>query len=505
MNQKEPKFAVNDRIRVRLAPSPTGWFHLGNARTALYNYLFAKKHKGKFILRIEDTDKARSEGKYEKDLIEGLLWLGLRWDEGPGKKGRFGPYRQSERTPIYKKYLAKMIEEGSAFYCFHTQGELAKEREKLKREKKPLVHKCSFRNFPLKEAEKLKVKKSFIIRFKTPENQAITFNDLIRGRISFKTNTLGDFSIAREIDKPLYNFSAAIDDWEMKISHVIRGEDHISNTPKQILIHRALQMNSPQYAHIPLIFGPDKKKLSKRHGKTALRDYRHLGYLPEALINFLAFLGWNPGDEREIFSLKELEKEFSLERIRKSAAIFDIKRLNFLNGYYIRKLTSKNFTLRCIPFLEKANLIKKTGKDFEVQTWKETISFEKLSSICQLEKKRLNRLCDIASVLQFIFCKQPNFPKELLIWKKTTDKQTLKNLQELLRSLLALKEEEFQERILRKKIETTIGQREKGQFLWPLRVALSGRRASPGPFEIMAVLGRKKTLSRIKYAINLLK
>ncbi len=337
-----------EKIRTRFAPSPTGPFHIGSARTALFNFLFAKKYGGQFILRIEDTDIERSEPEYEKGITDGLEWLNIRYDEGP--------CRQSSRLDIYSEYLRKLLNDGNAFYCFHSKEFLEEEAG--------LAHHCDFKKMRIQDLEKRLKKENAVIRFKTPFDLEIAFNDLIRGEIRFNSNALGgDFSLAKTKgpDKflPLYNFAVVIDDFEMNISHVIRGEDHISNTPKQILLQQALKIPTPKYAHLPLILGPDRTKLSKRHGTVGIRDYKKEGYLPEALVNFMAFLGWNPGDEREIYSLPSLIKELSLERIQKGGAIFNIKRLDFLNGFYIRQRSSEKLTELCLPYLLGAGFIEK--------------------------------------------------------------------------------------------------------------------------------------------------
>mgnify|MGYP001563603721 FL=1 len=317
-------------IRVRIAPSPTGPLHIGTARTALFNYLFSRRYGGQFIMRIEDTDLERSDAKYEEDILEGLSWLGIAWDEGP--------YRQSERIEIYRKYIEKLLAEDKAFYCFHSVRELEEEKQKLMEGKKPVLHLCEYRTMGAGGRTAPKDGKSdSIVRFKTPAGKKITWHDAIRGDLSFESDLVGDFSIAKRVDVPLYNFAVVVDDCTMEISHVIRGEDHISNTPKQLLLIEALGFPVPQYAHLPLILGSDRSKLSKRHGATSVAEYRAQGYLPEALFNFMALLGWNPGGTEEIFSKEELAKEFSLERVQKSGAVFDIKKLDWMNGEYIRK------------------------------------------------------------------------------------------------------------------------------------------------------------------------
>jgi len=329
MNPEEFKFIKPGEIRVRIAPAPTGFLHIGLARTAFFNYLFAKKYQGIFILRIEDTDRERSKPEYEKDIMEGLKWLGIEWDEGPDIGGDYGPYRQSEKKEIYAKYLKKLLDENKAYHCFCSEEELEAQRQyQLSIGEAPRYSgKCA--SLPKEVVEKyLTEGKPWVLRFRIP-GKKIEFEDLIRGKVEFDTSLMGDTVIAKNLFTPLYNFACVIDDFEMQVSHVIRGEDHISNTPKQILLQEALGFPQPKYAHLPLILGPDRTKLSKRHGAISVSEYKREGYLPEALINFMAFLGWNPGGEREIYSLASLIKEFSLEAVQKSGAIFNIKRLDF--------------------------------------------------------------------------------------------------------------------------------------------------------------------------------
>ena len=455
--------AEKQQIRVRFAPSPTGLFHIGTARTALFNYLFAKKNKGKFILRIEDTDLERSEKKYEKDIIENLKWLELKWD------GEI--YYQSKRTEIYEKHIKKLLDSGQAFWCDHTKEELEKEKKEQIALKQAPKHICNRRN---------KAKKG-IIRFHCPDEK-IVFDDLIKGKLEFDGGLLGDIGIAKNEKTPLYNLSVVVDDAEMKISHVIRGEDHISNTPKQIFLYQALGFNLPEFAHLPLILGSDKSKLSKRHGTVSVKEYRKQGYLPEALINFMVFLGWHPGNEEEIFSLKELEKEFSLEKINKSNAIFNIDKLNWYNGHYIRKMDLDELTKKCLPYLEKET------------------DFEYAKKVVALEQERIKKLSEIGELTKFFFIDKLNYEPELLIWKKMTLKEVKNNL-EILHEKLS-KTGNFSQKSLARTLFALTEKHGTGELLWPLRVALSGQKASPGPFEIMEVLGKEKTLKRIKEAIN---
>ncbi len=519
------KLFKQNGVRVRFAPSPTGPLHIGVARTALFNYLFAKKNKGTFILRIDDTDKERSKPEYEKDIKEGLEWLGLRWDE---------EYKESERLEIYKKYLKKLLDQGKAYYCFCPEEELEAQRQyQMSIGRAPCYDgKCS--KLSAKQIEdNLKEKKDFVIRFKV-SGKKIKFKDLIRGDIEFDTSLIGDFVIAKDFSTPLYNFTGTIDDYEMKITHVIRGEDHISNTPKQILIQKSLKFPKPEYAHISLILSLDRAKLSKRHGALSLSEYKEQGYLPETLINFLAFLGWNPGDEREIFSLRTLIKEFSLERCQKSGAVFNAQRLDWINGFYIRHKSLDKLTELCIPYLIKEKLIKLEKEDiqeYKVMDAKEKINFDYLKKIIQIYQERLKRLSEVAELTDFFFKKKLKYNKELLKWKDMTEKQISTSLDISLNILDKIKEgnwnKEFLEKILFVEAEKfgspavaaqggakeeaglpAEAQRAKagdrGKLLWPLRVALTNKKASASPFEIAEILGKEKTLDRIKQAMEVI-
>ena len=359
MNSEDFKFQKPGEIRTRFAPSPTGFLHIGGARTALFNYLFAKKNEGVFVLRIEDTDIERSKTEYEKDIIESLRWLGIEWDEGPDIEGNYGPYKQSQRLNIYNKYLEKLLAEDKAYYCFCSEEEIESLKQYQLSIGEPPRYPGKCANLPKKEVQKLISEgKPSVIRFRTPDKK-IVFKDLIRGNLEFETSLMGDAVIAKNTKTPLYNFACVVDDFETKTSHVIRGEEHISNTPKQILLQEALNFPLPEYAHLPMILAPDKTKLSKRHGAMGIHEFKKEGYLPETMVNFMAFLGWNPGGEREIFSINSLTKEFSLERVQKGGAVFNIKRLDFLNSFYIRQRSIEKLTEFCLPYLIESGLIEK--------------------------------------------------------------------------------------------------------------------------------------------------
>ena len=520
-------------VRVRLAPSPTGALHIGLARTALFNYLFAKKYQGSFILRIEDTDVERSKQNFEKDIKESLIFLGIEWHEGPARQqhlgtslvtasqeeiGDYGPYRQSKRGRIYQKYIKKLLDEQKAYFCFCSKEELEAQRQYLMSIGEPPGYLGKCRNLSPEAVEKnLKQGKSFIIRFKTPAKK-ITFFDLIRGKIEFETKLLGDFSIAKDLTSPLYNLACVIDDFEMKISHVIRGEDHIPNTPKQILLQEALGFSRPKYAHLPLILGKDRTKLSKRHGATAVSEYKKQGYLAEAMINFIALLGWNPGTNKEIFSMASLIQEFSLEKVQKSAAVFNPQKLDWLNGFYIRAKSQDKLTELCLPYLVKSGLItpyfkteqyppgygaRLVSQKFKIKETEEEILFDDLKKIVSLYQERLKKLSEISELTDFFFKEKLDYPKKLLRWRTMEDKEIKKILDKVKKLLNKIKSNDWTkekiEAVLLKEAEK-IGAGDRGKALWPLRVALTGKEASAGPFEIAEILGKQKTLERLKEA-----
>ena len=513
------------QIRVRYCPSPTGAFHLGGARTALFNFLFAKKNLGKFILRIEDTDVERSKPEYEEDILESLKWLEITFDEGPGVGGPYAPYRQSERKEIYSKYLKKLLKENKAYYCFCSKEDLKAEKQyQLSVGISPHYSgKCA--NLSKSEVDKeLKEKKPFIIRFRAP-SKIIEFEDEIRGKIKFDTSLTGDFVIAKDLTQPLYNFACTIDDYEMKITHLIRGEDILSNTPKQILIQEALGFPRLKYAHIPLIFGQDGSKLSKRHGAKSILEYKKNGYLPEVIINFIALLGWNPGDEKEIFSISSLFKNFSLKNVQKSPAIFNLTKLDFLNGFYIRQKSIEKITELCLPYLIADNLVIPVFKQqqyppayggiellqkYKISQTDKEISFDILKKIIAIYQERLKKISEISDLVDFFFKDKLEYDKNLLKWKDQTDKEIKTALDKLMKILSKIKDMDWRKENLEKillpeaenfarKVTKKVGDR--GYLLWPFRVALTGKERSASPFEIAEILGKKTVLKRIKEAL----
>lgn len=430
-----------------MAPSPTGKFHIGSARTALFSYLFSRHHDGKFILRIEDTDKERSKPEFEANIIESFEWLGLKYDEF---------YRQSERTEIYKEQLKKLIDSGSAY--------VSKEEDRA----------------PASARGSGEARREEVIRFKNP-NIKIKFEDVVLGDIEFDTTDLGDFVIAKDLETPLYHLTVVVDDGLMGVSHVIRAQEHLSNTPRQILILEALGFTRPIYAHIPLVLAPDKTKLSKRHGATALLDFRDMGYLPEAVLNFLAFLGWNPGTEQELFSLEELVKEFSLEKVQKSGGVFNIEKLNWYNKEYIKKMSEDVLLAEIKKHLDWDNEMIVRAKEAIVE--------------------RINKFSDLADEAEFGFYKVlPDYSAENLIWKKSDKEKTLVHLEKM-RDMLSNADFTSVDSI-KNAVWDYVEVNGRGDVLWPTRFALSGKDKSPDPITLAYIFGKEETLKRLEIALN---
>lgn len=360
---------MNKNYRLRFPPSPTGHLHIGNVRTALYNWLLARKTGGIFLLRIEDTDAQRSTRESEDKLLEDLQWLGLDWDEGPGMDGLHAPYRQSERLEIYEEHTKQLMADGMAYYCFCTPELLKAEREKALAESRPPRYSGTCRSLnPSDAGKRVKAGEPAAVRFRIEEGPAVAWTDLVHGELNFDREIIGDFVIVRSEGTPAYNYAVVVDDALMEITHVIRGDDHISNTPRQILLYQALGFTTPQFGHLPMILGPDGSRLSKRHGATSVAEFRQQGYLPEALINYLALLGWNPGDEREFFTLEELTDVFSIERINKSAAKFDTDKLTWLNGQHLRSLPAEKIAADIKPLLQARGFLP-TQTDDTLTRW----------------------------------------------------------------------------------------------------------------------------------------
>lgn len=446
---------MNKKVITRFAPSPTGVLHIGSVRTALYSWLYARQHNGSFILRIEDTDKERSKPEFEENIVDGLRWLGLTNDEF---------YRQSERRDIYKKHLEALIAAGTAYVSKEVATEEGQRTE--------------------------------VIRFKNP-NQVVTFRDEARGDISFDTTELGDFVIAKDFETPLYHFAVVVDDFEMGVTHIIRGDDGISNTPRQILIQEALGAPRPVYAHLPMILSSDHSKLSKRHGALAVTEYRDEGYLPEAILNFVALMGWNPGNDQEIISLDEMVQLFSLEKLQKGGAIFNIEKLKWINKHYLKLLA-----------VDRAGeeILSRLPSPVRKQAEGNTSVFSKLVPIIM---DRISYFAEVSTLVDEgeigYFFEDPSYERDGLFGKEEHNAVATKgHLDKVVEILRTIDSAEFTAESVKIALWDYATEAGRGRVLWPMRFALSGRVKSPDPFALADILGKEITLRRLTHAITLL-
>jgi glutamyl-tRNA synthetase len=474
--------ANQELVRVRFAPSPTGYLHIGGARTALYNWLFVRALKGVFILRIEDTDRTRSTEEAVKAILDGLEWLGIDWDEGPGVGGDFGPYFQTQRLNIYKEWSARLLKEGKAYYCFCTPEELAEQRRIAAERKEAPKYNAKCRKLSKTESEKqLKAGKVPVIRFRLPETGVTKVHDLIRGEVDFENEVLDDFVIIKSDGFPTYNFAAVVDDHLMKVTHVIRGDDHLSNTPRQILLYQAFGLTPPKFAHIPMIMGPDKARLSKRHGATSVIDYKDMGYLPEAMVNYIARLGWGFKDQ-EIFSRQELIEKFSIEKAQKTSAVFDVNKLNWLNSHYIKGLSAESLNSHVMPFIEKAY----PGTDRAYA-----------GKVIKCLHDRLKTFVEIVPLSEYFF--KDDFTMDPEAKTKYLDKPGAKEIVSKLREKLS-KVNTFNKESL-EPVFKGLSEELKvklGEIIHPTRVLLTGRAESPGIYDVLEVLGKERVISRLR-------
>ncbi len=473
-------------IRVRIAPSPTGFLHVGTARTALFNYLFAKKNNGKFILRIEDTDLDRSDEQYTKNIFDSLKAMGLNWDEGPDVGGSYAPYKQSERLDIYKKYCEKLIESGHAYYCWCTQEELATEKEAVLAEKKQYVYSQRCKNLSPEIIEQYKKEgRKPTVRFCMPVRN-LEFDDIVRGKVSFDTGLTGDFVIMKSNGIPTYNFAVVVDDIEMRISHVIRGEDHISNTPRQIVLYEALGANVPQFAHVGMILAPDRTKLSKRHGATAVSEFMEQGYMPEAFVNFLALLGWAPENNAEIMNLNELIEAFSLERISPSPAIFEFDKLNWMNGHYIREIPIEEITDRAKSYLQDYNLAE--------------YSEENLQMLVAAVREPLTKLNEIANSVGYFFGDKVEISDEIKekVLVKEESQRVLSDFSEFLKTINYENIDEIHQKL--EEFRQSYTDLKPKQVMWAVRGALTGLTKGADLAKIIYLLGKDRVALRVEEA-----
>jgi glutamyl-tRNA synthetase len=480
-------------VRVRFAPSPTGFPHVGNIRTAMFNWLMARHTGGKLILRIEDTDVARRVEGAVTAIMDGLRWLGLDWDEGPDVGGDYGPYYQSQRLELYKKAAERLIEQGDAYYCYCSPQRLEELRAGQVKRKEPPGYDRLCRNLTKdecarKEAEGI----TPVVRFKTPLEGQTSYNDVIWGNVVVDNSTLDDFVLLKSDGYPTYHLANVVDDHAMKISHVIRAEEWISSTPRHLLLYKAFGFEPPQFVHHPMILGPDRAKLSKRHSAVSILDYRDMGYLPQTMLNFLALIGWSLDDKTELMSRQELIANFSLERIGKTGAIFNKEKLDWMNGVYIRKLTADEFFEAAQPYLMD-----------DLEVGKALIAEEDyVRSVLPLVQERAKTLVEVVELARFFFIEELDYQPSLLVGKNMDKAATAKALeaaQERLEPLSKFDNDSL-EAVLRP-LAPALGLK-TGQLFGVLRVAVTGRTAAPPLFDTMAVLGRERCMKRIATALQ---
>lgn len=484
-------------VRVRFAPSPTGYLHIGGLRTALYDYLFAKNQGGKYILRIEDTDRTRYvEGAIE-NLIESLLWAGVVHDEGvfieDGKlvqKGEYGPYIQSERLDIYKKYVDELIEKGHAYYCFCSKERLDKIREEQKSKGLTPRYDGHCRDITLEEAKKrIEAGQEYTVRLKLPPNKDIKFKDLVRGEITINTNDLDDQVLLKSDGFPTYHLAVVVDDHLMKITHIVRGEEWLSSTPKHVYLYEIFGWEQPVYVHLPTVLNKNKKKLSKRHGDVAVGDFRKKGYLPEALVNYLALVGWSPEDNREILSMEELINEFSFDRVSKTGGVFDIDKLNWINGQYIRKSDVDRITKLAIPHLVEAGFI----NEDDIKN-----RYEWIKMIVSAVQEKISYISEIVDKVDIFFKDrvEPENEEVVEVLKGEQVPGLIEAFEEELNSIDEI-DEEFASSIF-KKLQKKTGVKGKNLYM-PIRGVLTGQLHGPDLVKTILILGKQNILKRIEY------
>ncbi len=480
-------------FRLRYAPSPTGHLHIGGARTALFNYLYARRNGGKFIVRIEDTDQTRNVENAAEKQMENLKWLGVEWDEGVDIGGPYGPYRQMERLDIYRTYIDQLLAEGKAYYCYATKEELDAEREEqLARGETPKISEKHRNVTPEQREQYEREGRVPSIHFRVPDDRVYVVNDLIRGQVTFESNGIGDFVICRPDGIPTYNFAVVIDDYLMKISHVVRGEEHLSNTPRQLMIYEAFGWEPPQFAHLALILNQDGKKMSKRDESIIqfIEQYRDLGFLPEAIVNFLVLLGWSPGGEEEIFSKEQLIDIFSLDRVSKSPAVFDSTKMNWMNNYYIKRQPLDKIVEMCLPHLQKAGFIDEYLTD-EQKEW--------VRGIVALYQEQMSYCAQIVPMAALFFLDEvvydeeakgvllePQVPDVLTAFKRQLETTEPFDLDTIGAALKAVQKE--------------TGQKGKALFM-PIRVAITGQVHGRDLNQTLYLIGREKVLQRLERVI----
>jgi glutamyl-tRNA synthetase len=480
----------NEKLRTRFAPSPTGFLHVGGLRTALYNYLFAKKNNGTFILRIEDTDRNRFVEGAVENLIEALKWAGLDVDEGPEFGGEYGPYMQSQRLDIYKKYADELIESGKAYYCFCAPERLKALREEQEKQKLPQAkYDKHCLHLSIEEVKKnLTEGIPKVVRLNVEPNFTILFDDIIREKVEFESNNVDDQVLLKSDGYPTYHLANVVDDHLMKITHVIRGEEWLSSTPKHVLLYDAFGWERPVFAHLPLLLNPDRSKLSKRQGDVAVEDYRDKGFLKEALVNFVALLGWNAGDDKEFYYIDELIKSFSLERVNKAGAVFDLQKLNWLNAEHLRKKSSEELLLLLKDEIQKSKYKNQNYSD------------EFLYLIIEVMKERVSFIKEFIDTCTYFYEAPTKYEQKSIEknWKPDTSEH-LNKLKEKFAALNNPQKEDYESVLAKVSEEFNVG---KGKLIHPLRLAVSGQSTGPGMFDLLFILGKDEVVKRIETAID---
>lgn len=481
-------------MRVRFAPSPTGPLHIGGARSALFNWLLARKSGGQFIVRTEDTDRERSKREFEENITGALKWLGMDWDEGPDLGGPYGPYRQTERLGTYQQFTDKLLASKKAYKCYCTEEEIETERQaaQAKGETPKYSEKCANLSEEAQREHEAKGEK-FVVRLRVPLGEQIAFDDLVRGHVSFESDGVGDFVIVKSDGIPVYNYAVVIDDLLMKITHVIRAEEHLSNTPRQILIYNALGETAPHFGHVSLILGADRSKMSKRHGATSVDQYRKMGFLPEGIDNFLALLGWSPEDDQEIFTLNELVERFSLDRVAKNPAVFDMDKLIWVNGQHMKKLSLDEITENALPQLIEAGFIdEKFVNDPTQKVW--------LQKVIEQEREHVSYAAQFPNEVRQYFLDDVKFEgeeeKELL-----KDSEVWPGIKMFLEKISTTEMSEEGVKALFKGITKESGLPGKKVFM-PIRVALTGEKHGPEIHHLIPMLGEARIKARIQKSLE---
>ncbi|NGY78167.1 glutamate--tRNA ligase [Bacillus megaterium] len=481
---------MSSEVRVRYAPSPTGHLHIGNARTALFNYLFARNQNGKFIIRIEDTDQKRNIEGGEESQLRYLKWLGIEWDESIDVGGEYGPYRQSERTEIYQKYTEELLEKGLAYHCYCTSEELEKEREEQQANSQMPRYSGKCRNLTAEQRAELEAEgREPSIRFRVPSNKEIKWNDIVKDEVSFESEGIGDFVIVKKDGTPTYNYAVAIDDYLMKMTHVLRGDDHISNTPKQILVYEALGWTPPVFGHMTLIVNENRRKLSKRDESIIqfIEQYKELGYLPEALFNFITMLGWSPVGEEEIFSKEQFIEIFDPARLSKSPALFDTSKLRWMNNQYMKQLDLDEVVALSVPHLVKAGKVEET-RDAETEQW--------VRDLVALYQEQMSFGAEIVELTEMFFKKEIDYSEEAkAVLAEEQVPEVLKAFADEISSLEEFSADEI--KAATKAVQKATGQKGKKLFM-PIRVATTGETHGPELPKAISLLGKETVLARLE-------